>query len=329
MPLQDPVYEVAENIYQLRVPLPFALRIVNIYLLRGARGWTVVDTGIHWPAGEAAWRNAFEQLRFGPGDIEQIVLTHFHPDHFGLAGWLQGLAADAGRMVPVYVSPVEAEQVRKVWQREQPIDFGEWMRSNGMPVGMARQVADSLGDTNMMTLPHPTRLSMIEPDSTVTLGEREFRTIHAPGHSDGQLLFYDTDDRLLLSGDHVLMHITPNIGLWTETAPKPLARFITSLRDLHDMDVRLALPGHKRLIEDWSGRIDELIGHHDERLQHVLDAIADGLHTPYEVALRIFLTERFTAHEWRFAIAETLAHLEYLEDAGRLIRDESGRYELI
>lgn len=320
---------VADGIMQLQLPLPFALRIVNVYLLRGAAGWTIIDCGINTAAGRETWFAAFRELGITPAEIEKIVLTHTHPDHFGLSGWLQKLAADAGRQVPIYVSPREDEQVRLVWRGEARMDFGGWLMQNGMPEAMAGEVDASMDDTRAMTLPHPPQLELLHPGATVPLGERTFQIIEGQGHSDGHLLFYDPDDHLLLSGDHVLLKITPNIGLWTQTAPDPLGRFLASLRALQSLPVRLALPGHRRPIEDWAGRIQELLDHHEERLQHALEAIADDQHTPYAVAERIFQTGRFTAHEWRFAIAETLAHLERLRLSGKIARDgDERRYRL-
>ncbi|MGB1285824.1 MAG: MBL fold metallo-hydrolase, partial [Aggregatilineales bacterium] len=197
---------------------------------------------------------------------------------------------------------------------EYKASFADWLIDNGMPSDFAQQVSDSMGDTHSMTLPHPPTLSRITAGDTIQMGERTWEMIHAPGHSDGQLIFYDRADNLLLSGDHVLMKITPNIGLWRHSQPDPLGRFMTSLRELQDLPVRLALPGHRHLIENWQGRIEELIGHHEHRLDFVREAYAAGATTPYEVTLHIFPTERFSSHEWRFAIAETLAHMAYLDN---------------
>lgn len=319
---------VAEGIYQLQLPLPFALRIVNVYLLRGANGWTIIDCGINTAAGRDTWFAAFRELNITPADIEKIVLTHTHPDHFGLSGWLQNLAADAGRNVPIFVSPLEDEQVRLVWRGEALNNFSSWMIENGMPETMAQEVDSSMEDTRAMTLPHPPTLEILNPGATLQLGERSFQVFEGQGHSDGHLLFYDEEDQLLLSGDHVLMKITPNIGLWAQTAPDPLGRFMKSLRELQNLPVRLALPGHKHLVEDWSGRIQELLDHHEERLEHTLEAVAEGQHTPYDVAERIFQTSRFTAHEWRFAIAETLAHLQRLQLSDKISKSgDQQRYK--
>lgn len=315
---------IAEDVYQAQLPLPFALRIVNCYVLRGREGWTIVDTGIHTPEGEATWRSVFAELQITPDQIEHIVLTHVHPDHFGMSGWLQAWAATAGRHVPVKTSPLERMQADRVWRGSEVADnFVAYLAGNGMPPEMAASVAGRMGDTRAMTFPHPPTLEDIQPGSLIRLGDRDFRAIHAPGHSDGQLLFYDAADHLLLSGDHVLMKITPNIGLWRKSDPNPLANFLASLRDLRELKVRLALPGHKALITDWRGRIDELLYHHEERLHHTRAALHGGANNPYTVSLAIFNTEYFSPHEWRFALAEALAHLEYLRLNGEIQRDEA------
>lgn len=308
---RSPLTKISDDIYQLRLPLPFALNHVNVYLLHGASGWTIVDCGINWQAGRDTWQMAFDELGFSGANIEQIILTHVHPDHFGLSGWLHQLAQSAGRDIEIKTSAREIEQIQDVWGGER-IDFQYWLRDNGMPHDMADDVDNSMGDTYEMTLPHAPQFTAIDLESTIQLGARTFQPIVAPGHSDGQLLFYDEADNLLLSGDHVLMKITPNIGLWENTDPNPLGNFMNSLRELSSLDVRLALPGHRRNIEDWSGRISELLLHHEHRLDKVLSKLEEGQWTPYQIANYLFDTSRFSPHEWRFAIAETLAHLEYL-----------------
>lgn len=314
---RSPLSQISDDIYQIRLPLPFALNHVNVYLLHGASGWTIVDCGINWEAGRQAWQYAFDELGFSGADIEQIILTHVHPDHFGLAGWLYELAQSAGREIQIKTSAREIQQAKDVWG-DRHVHFQYWLRDNGMPHDMADDVEDSMGDTHTMTLPHAPHLTAIDIESPIQLGERLFQPIFAPGHSDGQLLFYDKADKLLLSGDHVLMKITPNIGLWENTDPNPLGQYIDSLRDLSSLDVRLALPGHRQTIDDWSGRIAELLLHHQHRLDIVLNHLQKGNWTPYQVAKYLFDTSRFTSHEWRFAIAETLAHLEYLRIEGKL-----------
>ena len=305
--------EVADGIYQIQIPLPFALRIVNCYLLRDGDGWTILDTGINTPEGQAVWLGAFAALNIQLRNLRRILLTHVHPDHYGMAGWLQTLAAHQDHELPVYTSPKEIRQASMIWENYGTLQFSDWLITQGMPETMARAVDAGLEDTRLMTLPHPPELLPIYADDTLTIGERNFTLILADGHSDGQLMLYDADDKLMLSGDHVLMKITPNIGRWTHTDPQPLQRYLASLNNLRDLEVRLALPGHKALIHDWRGRITELLAHHEERLQHTQDALQAGNITPYDVTLVIFQHMKFTPHEWRFALAEALAHMDELE----------------
>jgi len=339
---------VAEGIYQVRIPLPFALNSVNCYLLRDEDGWAIVDTGIHWPKALDAWRAAFAELQLSPADVSRIVLTHVHPDHYGLAGWWQAQAAEHGRVVQVYTSAREIQQARLIWSEheDERVHFGQWLIDQGMPQAMAQEVHAGMDDTRAMTRPAPSALHALDTSEGLLIGGRRWRLLEYGGHSDGHLLLYDEADQLMLCGDHVLMKITPNIGIWTQTDPNPLGNFIASLETLRELPVRLALPGHKTLIHDWRGRIEELLAHHEERLQVTLQAVQAGRHTPYEVStmlsplvqtalavqagrhtpyevsLAIFDSARFTAHEWRFALAEGLAHLDHLDHRGEIVRSE-------
>ncbi|MBI5670123.1 MAG: MBL fold metallo-hydrolase [Chloroflexi bacterium] len=317
--MHTPLVPIADDIFQVHLPLPFALNRVNCYLIRGSDGWSVLDTGLNTAEGRAAWNTAFAALDIRPADITQVILTHAHPDHFGMAGWFQEQAG-----APVGLSAREAAFARAVWlEGHMGEGFDRYLVQLGMPPDMAQTVARGVASTGEMTYPHPTRFSLLQAGDEIQIGQRRFVMIHTPGHSDGQLVFYDADDQLLLCGDHVLMKITPNIGLWPDSDPNPLGRFLASLRDLKALEVRLALPGHKALITDWRGRLDELIAHHEARLQHTLAAVADWT-TVYQAARQVFNSDVFSPHEWRFAMAETLAHLDYLERHGQVTRDDSG-----
>jgi glyoxylase-like metal-dependent hydrolase (beta-lactamase superfamily II) len=318
MSSMEPAMMVAEGVYQVRIPLPFALNIVNCYLLRDGDGWTVLDTGLNTPPAQEAWKAAFAFLKITPEQIKRIILTHSHPDHYGMAGWFQSLRG-GGSVPPVYLSAVEQEWANIVWRKIAPprMEFDQYLAACGLTGEMLETVAHSMDSTTEKTHPHPTDERLLEPGETVQIGMRTFTIYHAPGHSDGQLIFYDANDRLLLSGDHVLLKITPNIGLWPDTLPDPLGRYLDSLKQLLALEVRLALPGHKTLITDWRGRLNELIEHHAIRLSHTLEAVKNEA-TVYEASLKVFNSGAFSSHEWRFAMAETLAHLEYLRLRGQV-----------
>jgi glyoxylase-like metal-dependent hydrolase (beta-lactamase superfamily II) len=313
--------EIADAIYQVRLPLPFALNHVNCYLLREDDGrWTILDTGLHRSESVAAWQAAFAALAIQPDQIRQIVLTHTHPDHFGMAGALQALTG-----APILLSSGELDFAQRVWRDDlwHSPAMPPYFQASGIPAALAATVTEQTDTLRQMTMPYPTTFQIINPGATLAMGGRHFQAIHAPGHSDGQLIFYDRADRLMLCGDQVLIKITPNIGLWPSSEADPLGRYLGSLATLAELDVRVALPGHGRTITDWRGRLQELQDHHAARLLKMQEAVGDGA-TALEVTYQVFATERFTEHEVRFAVAETLAHLEYLVDRTALKRQENG-----
>ena len=308
------ITRITDDILQVQIPLPYALNIVNCYLLSGRDGWTLLDSGLNTAPARLMWQRAMTALDFSPDDIDKIVLTHTHPDHFGMAGWWQRQAREP---MPLLIPRGEVAQMRVLYQGENIDAVDQWLLDCGMDSATVASVRSAVSSTRDSTRPHPLSWQCLDADSDVQLGDRSFRAIHAPGHSDGQLIFYDAEEQLMLCGDHVLMRITPNIGSWPHTAPDPLGRYMQSLRELAQQHVQLALPGHKALIHDWRGRIDQLLAHHDTRLRETLAALQAGASSVYEVSARLFKLERLTPHEWRFAMAEALAHLEYLQARGQ------------
>ena len=326
-----PLQQIAPSIYQVRLPLPFALRIVNCYLIREPEGWTIVDTGLHIPDGPKTWLAAFAELKIGPQDLRRIILTHYHPDHYGLSGWLQAWCREQGHPAPpVYISEIDGEQARIIFQsdgRQLHVLIDYFLRC-GMPQDLAQTLTEDIKKLHALLQPSPDHFHFLQPGGTLAAGDYRFRIIHTPGHSDGHLVFWDASAGLMLCGDHVLQHITPNISQWPTTAANPLGRYIDSLKALQSLPVQQALPGHGPVITDWQGRLQELQQHHDERLAHMFDAVQ---HTAsvYDVATQIFDFPSLSFHEMRFAIAETRAHLEHLVQMGELALSENGvwRYQ--
>lgn len=317
--LQDVCAEViAPGIHRVRLPLPFALNHVNCYLLDDGDGWTILDTGLNRPEIYAGWQAAFAQLSIALSDIHRIIVTHMHPDHIGMAGRLQ---RECG--APIFMSPREWDIAQAAWV--QNLERGEYLaaylRRVGAPPDVGAIVEGQQQKLRQMTQPPPIDVQLLHAEETIFLAGHQFEIIHAPGHADGQIIFYAAAERLMLCADQVLQRITPNIGYWPSTQPDPLGRYLESLRALMKLDVELALPGHHGAIVNWQGRIGELLQHHDERLEVAFAAAARGA-TALEASYTIFNFDRFSPHEVRFAVAEALAHLEHLADAGRLVRYE-------
>ena len=306
------IARVLEDAYQLKLPVPFPLKFIASYLVEGRSGWTVIDPGFDYPAAREAWQTGAAEAGLDlDRDVGQIIVTHLHPDHIGLARWLEERSG-----APVRMLSGEIENARHVWDPERGTEaFVEFLVRNGMDA----QTAEATAGTTRLGVRVPEQLVALHPGETVGFGDREARVVHTPGHSDYHFVLHDEERRVLFAGDHVLLHITPNIGLWTYTAPRPLERYLASLEGLKGLDVDLVLPGHGPLFHDLDGRIDELIRHHEERLS-VMRAVLDGKPlTPYEVARMVF-PEELSHHQLRFALAETLAHLEHLADEGRAER---------
>ncbi|AHY46941.1 Metallo-beta-lactamase superfamily [Rubrobacter radiotolerans] len=303
---------VAEGIYQLKVPVPFPLVFVASYLIEGEGGWTVVDPGYDYPEAREVWELGARSLGLDlDSGVEKVVVTHLHPDHIGLARWLGERAG-----CPVFMGGEEILSARRLWDPTADTDrFFKFMLRHGMDEATARpNVLKRNSQTRL-----PDDITPLSPGEKLELGDGSYRMIHTPGHTDHHLVFHDERRRVLLGGDHLLLRITPNIGVWPDTAPSPLARYLDSLNSLRDLEADLVLPGHGPLFHDLGGRIEELLLHHEHRLDATLAAYGGREATPYAVSCRVFSPD-LTDYQLRFALAETLAHVELLEERGLLER---------
>jgi glyoxylase-like metal-dependent hydrolase (beta-lactamase superfamily II) len=303
---------VVDGVHQLKLPVPFPLRFIASYLIEGDDGWTVIDPGFDYPPAREAWNS--EAARMGldlDRDVTRIVVTHLHPDHIGLARWLEGRSG-----APVWMLEDEIANARHVWD---PARGSEGFARYIIRHGMDPETAGATAGTTRLGVRLPERLVPLQPEDRIELGRSEARVIHTPGHSDFHFVLHDERRRLLFVGDHLLLKITPNIGLWTYTAPRPLQRYLDSIKGLRGLEVDLVFPGHGPLFHDLDGRIAELVLHHEERLSVMHDAFEGEPASAFEISRRVFPDE-LSDHQLRFALAETVAHLEHLVNGARAER---------
>lgn len=308
---------ITPGIRRIALPLPFALRAVNAYLIEGATGWALVDTGLHTDEGERALRAALADARIDLRDVRRVFVTHVHPDHIGMAGTLEGAGAE------VVMHGPEADHARRLWQSgTELIDAAYvWFAGHGMPEDVDQGMRAAWGATGRRVDPL-TRIAPVADGDRIDLGGRVVRVVWTPGHTDFHAALYDEDAAILFSGDHVLPHITSNISLYPWSRDDPLGDFLGALRAVRELPAHRVLPAHGDPFDDLAGRIDELLEHHAKRLETILELVRARERDAYKVCRDLF--PRVTnPHEQRFALGETLAHLRHLERSGRM-REVSG-----
>lgn len=305
---------VAPDIWRLRLPLRGnPLGHVNTYLVRGDDGYTLVDCGWDTVDCFAALEAQLAEVGVAMADLRVLVVTHIHPDHYGLAGRLKRLAG-AGlllhRLERVYIESRYADVHGLL------AEMAEWLRVNGAPDREVELLHRS-------SLPILDRVTLALPDRTLEGGERlragpyDFEVLWTPGHSAGHVCLFDRARRLLLSGDHVLPRISPNISLHVQQLGNPLGDYLDSLRLVATLDAGLVLPGHGEPFAGLAERAAELLAHHERRLAELAEALRTGPQTAYQLASRLTWAgngrwDALGDFQRRMAVTETLAHLELL-----------------
>lgn len=299
------------GIYQVTIPLPFRLNHVHCYLTRQEKGWTILDAGLNRPETEKTWQEAFEHHNIKPQtDIDKVILTHYHPDHLGFSSGLQEWT-----QAPVFMSEKGQFLAQTIWQPSSYEKLYKFFHNHGVPRQLVNQMSDYDKGFQSFIRP-PVQFDTIEEGQKVQLGELTYEAILTGGHAEGHLCFYSQEEKVFLGGDHILRRITPNISYYGYGEKNPLQVYIDSLKKLQTLDISIVIPGHGPVFHDAQERILEILHHHEERLEIVLDHVG-GERTAYQVCQSLFHRE-LTLHEQRFAMGETLAHLYYLVAKGEI-----------
>ena len=291
---------------------------MNAYLIEGSSGYALVDSGLHTADAESVLRAALAEAGISVEDVRRVFVTHLHPDHIGMAGTLERAGAEVVMHAP------EIANARRMWSRDHSMidETYAWFERHGMPEDVDRGMRDAWLAMGQR-VDEIAKIDEAADGETLDLGGRRERVVWTPGHTDYHAVLVDEAERVLFSGDHVLPRITSNVGLYPYSREDPLGDFLGALRAVRSRQVTRVLPAHGDPFDDLPGRVDQILAHHDDRLRATLDALGDAERDAYAVCRTLFPVLR-SAHEERFALAETLAHLRYLERRGK-VREVEGR----
>lgn len=317
------ISEVFDGIYQIKVPLPEnPLREVNSYYIPGPERSLLIDTGFNNTESKRALLSALGSLGADPERMD-ILLTHAHADHSGLAPHI------AGKSTRIFVHPEDMRRLNAARDEDSWALRDAYYRSEGFPAEVIERYVKN--NPVRRSAPGPSeKYSPVTGGELLHCGGLELECIHTPGHSPGHLCLYSREQGLLLSGDHILFDITPNITSWVGFG-NALGRYLESLRLMRGLEVRRCLPGHRETGGGIKERIDELLEHHERRLAETLYAVGanPGL-CAFELAGRLSWRMRYSSWEdfppnqkW-FAVGETLSHLDLLVLRGELGAERAG-----
>ena len=328
--------EVAPGVYMLEIPFPSGIMPPDAmggrtlcYLVEDEEGWLMVDCGFDDDTCFDALCQQLAALGVSLKDIQRLLVTHGHPDHFGLAGRLK-----AASNVEVVMHRQDWDMARFVtestddWALNQVLD---WARSLGVPPSQVE------GYRGIFAFGRSVYTTDLKPDIVLEaedepLGGGRLRAVLTPGHTSGHVCLYDERRRLLFSGDHVLGKITTHIAPSFLSDDDMLSQYLASLQKVGRLDVDLVLPAHDEPFANLGCRVDELLDHHEQRLDQVLAAVRHHPSSPWEIASQVEwsvgLWERMDDLNRMLAMQETLAHLQLLQEHGRVARTEEQGLDL-
>jgi glyoxylase-like metal-dependent hydrolase (beta-lactamase superfamily II) len=310
-----PVEQVRPGVWSIPVPIPHnPLRYTLSYAFLDDAGAVLVDPGWESPSGRAALTEGATAAGFRIADVTGVVLTHTHPDHHGLSGWVR---ETAGAWIGMH--PAEAEALPgRVWRGRSAGAGRDWLVLHGVPEA---EVGDLLLDSryarHLMSMAEPDRA--FEDGDLLPLGRHRVRAVWTPGHTPGHLCLHDADAAILLTGDHLLPRISPNIAVHIGDDGDPLTDYLSSLGETGKYAAEEALPAHEYRFRGIDARAADLIRHHDERGQEIVRAMRTGKSTTWEIAAALTWSRGWAALHGmprRMALAETVAHLHHLRTIG-------------
>ena len=314
--------EVAPGVRWLRMPLPFQLDHINLWLLQDARagepGWTIVDTGIGNAPTRELWDRIFSGLGRDAG-VKSVLLTHYHPDHAGNAAWLcERFGVDLWMTQGEYLT---AHAVRDSAAGYTGDAVLEVFRKNGLDEARLGAMVTRKNRYAGLVPDFPQSYRRVIDGDRVRIGGHEWRAIVGYGHAPEHLSLYSPDLNVLIAGDMLLSTISTNVSVWSvDPDGDPLRLFLQSIARYRELpaDV-LVLPSHGKPFRGAHRRVDDLQAHHDARFEELMAVLEDRAASAGDL-LPVLFRRPLDAHQTFFAMGEAIAHLHFLYYAGRVTR---------
>lgn len=317
-PVPGTVIDIAPGVRWFRVPLPYRLDHVNLYLIEDDGGWRVLDTGL----GTDVCRQAWQQVLAGPmagQRLTSMIVTHFHPDHVGLAGWLH-------QQYGLELTMPRPEYLYSLAMQYAPPDFANDMHRpfylrHGLPESLTELVLSRGHEYLRRTTGVPTTYHRIKHNDTLRIGGRDHQVLTGGGHSLEQAMLYRPAEKLFFAADQVIARISPNVSVHAmEPDLDALGIFLASLRAIRETvapDV-LVLPGHGLPFHGLHDRVQELLDHHEQRCGMIEIACRDTPLSVAELVPHVF-PRVLDEHQTGFAFGEVLAHVNHMLTQGTLV----------
>jgi glyoxylase-like metal-dependent hydrolase (beta-lactamase superfamily II) len=316
-PAPGATIEVAPGVKWLRMPLPFRLNHINLWLLEDGPGWAIVDTGVGLDDVRALWERIFAG-HLGGRPITRVIVTHFHPDHMGNAAWLTDRWGTA-----LWCAQAEFLIGQLAWRASEARDHEPRLRhyrQNGCSEAQLASLAERSNHYLRLVPTIPTVFRAVHDGDALTIGGRQWSMIVGHGHSPEHAAFWCAEAGVLISGDQVLPRITTNVSVWPDQPwGNPLQGYLDSLERFRGIGAdALVLPAHGLPFRGLPERLAELRTHHAARLAETLDAITE----PRSAAdiVPVLFRRELDSHQLSFALGEALSHLHFLEADDRAVR---------
>ena len=320
--------ELFKGIHQIKVPLPkVGLENINVYIIEGTDGNLMIDTGWNTPEAFNALAQEMKNSGFAMKDITQVVVTHLHPDHYGLAGKIAELSG-----AKVYISEIENNLLdSRYWHPENLLKvMTDFLKVNGVPDWEMKLLSEASMNIKNYVLPVKIE-GTLKPGEKIIMEPYSFEVLHTPGHSPGHICLYESNKKYFFSGDHLLSETVPNVSYHPQSGENPLGDYVNSLSKVSELEVRFVFPGHGAVFSGLGPKIDDIMRHHRDRSYNIQKVMGVDTKSGYDVAKEIpwivngetLTYDKLESIDRRLAVLETLAHLQYLvsENKGKRLNE--------